>query len=121
MYAIRSYYGKGFNIARDSAHQMTRELVEFARVMGATTLVFERLKGWRPKGPRYGLRRKFHTWLHRRIVEFSEWKWREFAGRMAFVAARGTSKYAYDGSGLVTRNVGGNYSLCRFQNGKIFV
>jgi len=114
------WYRKGFNIARDSAHQMTRDLVEFARSLGATTLVFEHLKGWRPKGPRHGLRKKFHTWLHRRIVEFSEWKWREYAGRMAFVAARGTSKYAYDGSGLVTRNVGGNYSICRFQNGKIY-
>jgi len=114
------WYRKGFNIAKDSAHQMTRELVEFARSHGATTMVFEHLKGWRPKGPCRGLRRKFHTWLHRRIVEFTEWKWREHAGRMAFVVARGTSKYAFDGSGEVTRSVNGNYSVCRFKNGKVY-
>jgi len=114
------WYRKGFNLAKDSAHQMTRELVEFAASLGATTLVFESLKGWRPKGPRYGLRKKFHTWLHRRIVEFTEWKWREHSGRMAFVPARGTSKYAFDGSGEVTRSVNGNYSVCRFKNGKVY-
>jgi IS605 OrfB family transposase len=114
------WYRKGYNIARNSAHQMTRALVEFARSLGATTLVFEHLKGWRPKGPSRGLRKRFHTWLHRRIVEFTEWKWREYAGRMAFVAARGTSKYAFDGSGEVTRSVNGNYSVCRFKNGKVY-
>lgn len=51
---------KGFNIAKDSTHQMTRELVDLAALLGATTLVFENLKGWRPKGPCLGLRKKFH-------------------------------------------------------------
>ena len=114
------WYRKGFNIAKNSTHHMTRELVEFARQHGATTIVFENLKGWRPKAPRYGLRKKFHTWLHRRIVEFTEWKWREYGGRMATVAARNTSKFAYDGSGAVTRSVGGNYSICKFKSGKIY-
>lgn len=115
-----AWYRKGFNIVKNSAHHMTRELVEFARACGATTIVFENLKGWRPKAPRYGLRKKFHTWLHRRIVEFTELKWREYGGRLATVAARGTSKYAYDGSGVVTRSVNGNYSICRFKTGKIY-
>lgn len=39
---------------------------------------------------------------------------------MAFVPARGTSKYAFDGSGEVTRSVNGNYSVCRFKNGKVY-
>ncbi len=115
-----AWYRRGFNIVKNSAHHMTRELVEFARANGATTIVFENLKGWRPKAPRYGLRKKFHTWLHRRIVEFTESKWREYGGRLATVSARGTSKYAYDGSGAVTRSVNGNYSICRFKTGKIY-
>ena len=115
-----SWYRKGLNIAKHSAHQMTRELVEFARANGATTIVFENLKGWRPSAPRHGLRKKFHTWLHRRIVEFTELKWREYGGRLASVSARGTSKYAYDGSGAVTRSVNGNDSICRFKTGKIY-
>ncbi len=39
---------------------------------------------------------------------------------MAYVVARGTSKYAFDGSGEVTRGVNGNYSVCRFRNGKVY-
>lgn len=115
-----AWYRKGFNIAKNSAHHMTRELVEFARANGATTIVFENLKGWRPKAPRHGLRKKFHTWLHRRIVEFTELKWREYGGRLATVSARNTSRYAYDGSGQVTRSVNGNYSICRFKTGKVY-
>lgn len=115
-----SWYRKGYAIAKNAAHHMTRKLVDFAASYGATTLVFERLKGWRPKAPRRGLRNKFHTWLHRRIVEFSEWKWREKSGRMAFVHARDTSKQAYDGSGPVVRSVDGNYSICRFKSGKVY-
>ena len=68
----------------------------------------------------FGLRKKFRTWLHRRIVEFTELKWREYGGRLASVSARGTSKYAYDGSGAVTRSVNGNDSICRFKTGKIY-
>jgi IS605 OrfB family transposase len=115
-----AWYRKGLNIAKNSAHHMTRELVEFARANGATTIVFENLKGWRPKAPRYGLRKKFHTWLHRRVVEFTESKWREYGGRLATVSARNTSKFAYDGSGQVTRSVNGNYSVCRFKTGKVY-
>ena len=111
---------KASNRAKNSAHQMTRELVDFAAENGATTIVFEHMKGWRPKGPRKGLKQKFHTWLHRRVVEFTEWKWRECSGRIAFVSPRNTSKYAYDGSGEVTRSIQENYSICRFKNGKIY-
>jgi len=114
------WYRKAYNIAKNGAHHMTRELVEFASEHDATTIVFEHLKGWRPKAPRKDLRQKFHTWMHRRVVEFTEWKWREYKGRMAFVSARNTSKYAYDGSGKVTRSINGNYSVCRFKNGKIY-
>ena len=39
---------------------------------------------------------------------------------MAFVSPRGTSKYAFDGSGLVRRGVNANYSVCRFDTGKVY-
>ena len=40
--------------------------------------------------------------------------------RISRVCAWGTSKFAYDGSGTVTRGVDGNYSICRFKSGKIY-
>ena len=32
----------------------------------------------------------------------------------------GTSRLAFDGTGAVERGIDGNYSMCRFQNGKIY-
>ena len=40
--------------------------------------------------------------------------------RISRVCAWGTSKLAYDGSGYVERGIDGNYSICRFKNGKIY-
>ena len=40
--------------------------------------------------------------------------------RISRVCAWGTSKLAYDGSGPVERGIQGNYSICKFQNGKIY-
>ena len=40
--------------------------------------------------------------------------------RISRVNAWGTSRLAYDGSGSVERGIHGNYSICRFQNGKIY-
>ena len=39
--------------------------------------------------------------------------------RISTVNPSGTSKYAYDGSGEVERD-NDNYSMCKFQNGKIY-
>ena len=111
---------KARHIAKESAHRLTRALVDFAESHGATTLVFERLKGWRPRAPRRSMRQRFHSWLHRRIAQFAEWKWREKGGRLAFVSPAGTSRFAYDGSGRVSRDVQGSHSLCRFSTGKIY-
>jgi hypothetical protein len=40
--------------------------------------------------------------------------------RISRINAWGTSRLAYDGSGRVERNIDGNYSICRLQNGKIY-
>ena len=121
----KTLYRRAFDISQNIAHLLTRQLVDFAKSHGATTLVFEHMKGWRPKSPRKSLRQRFHTWLHRRIVKFSQWKWYEMGGRLAFVSPKHTSKYAYDGSGKVARSPSVNdvkqpYDICRFKNGKIY-
>lgn len=40
--------------------------------------------------------------------------------RISRVYAWGTSKLAYDGSSTVERGIDGNYSICKFKNGKIY-
>ena len=82
-------------------------------------IVFEHLAGWRPTGgkKRSPLKVRFHHWCHRKLVKFTEQKWDELGGKVAFVYARGTSHFAYDGSGSVKRS-STNYALATFQSGK---
>lgn len=106
---------KGLNQA--AAQEAANAIVAFARENGATTVVFERLKGWRPKGPRQNLRQKFNRWLHRMLVKKVTYQCEEQAIKVAYVNPRGTSAWAHDGSGEVTRDKK-NYSLCTFASGK---
>ena len=82
-------------------------------------VVVEDLKGWRPRGgkKRSSLKQRFHGWLHRRLVSFVEEKFQEVGGKVKFVFARGTSSWAFDGSGKVKRS-SKNYALSVFQGGK---
>lgn len=113
----KGWYRKAYNIAENSAHLVSREIVEFAKKHGAERLVFEYMKHFRPKAKGSKLKAKFHLWEHRRIMEFSCNKWWESGGRIAFVSPRNTSKLAFDGSGIVKRDKD-NYALCVFPNGK---
>ena len=46
-------------------------------------------------------------------------KWSELGGKLVFVNPRGTSSYAYDGSGKLKRN-NQNYALAQFANLKLY-
>ena len=107
--------GLNLHIARDTS----RQIVQFALAHGAHTIVFEDLKGWRPKGGRKssGLRAKFHGWLHRLLVKQAVSTCEEKGLAVSFVAPRGTSAWAYDGSGRVVRSKF-NYGRCHFRSGK---
>lgn len=86
---------------------------------GATVIVLENLKGWRPKGGRRGstLRQRFHGWMKSRLAKLVTEKFEELGGKVEFVFARGTSSNAFDGSGTVKR-ASSNYALATFQTGK---
>ena len=60
---------------------------------------------------------RFHTWLHRKLVRQVEASAEEKGMKVALVNPRGTSAWAYDGSGKVKRDAD-NQSLCTFQTGK---
>lgn len=70
--------------------------------------MLEDLKYWRPSGgrKRSNMKMKFHLWFHRHL-----------ANRVINVYARGTSSFAYDGSGKVNRDKT-NYANATFSTGK---
>ncbi|VEP12092.1 transposase [Hyella patelloides LEGE 07179] len=115
----RSLYRKANNINREIGQKVSSRLVKIARQYGVKYIVFEYLKGWRPKGgkKRSTLKQRFHGWLHRRIVNLTEMKWSELGGKVVFVNPRGTSSHAYDGSGKLRRNQE-NYEIAVFASGK---
>ncbi len=96
-------YRKARNINRQICQLISKQLVSWAQSHGASVIVFENLKNWRPKGGKKGstLRQRFHGWLKSRLVQLTVDKFQELGGFVEFVFPRGTSSYAYDGSARV--------------------
>jgi IS605 OrfB family transposase len=117
----QSLYRKARNINQQIAQKVSTSIVKFALENNVSTLVFEHLQGFRPRGGKKSstLRQRFHGWLHRRIVQLVKEKFLEVGGKVEFVNPANTSKYAFDGSGLVKRDKS-NYSLAKFPNGKLY-
>ena len=115
----RGLYRKAGNVNREIGQKVSSKLVQIAKQYKVKYIVFEYLKSWRPKGgkKRSTLKQRFHGWLHRRIVNLTEMKWSELGGSLGFVNPRGTSSYAYDGSGKLRRS-STNYELAVFASGK---
>ncbi|NEP49318.1 MAG: transposase, partial [Moorea sp. SIO3C2] len=107
-------YQKCRRINHQIGHIVSKRIVQIAeefnsvRVAWPTALaiVFESLKGWKPKGgrKRSNLRQRFHGWLKAKIRDFTEMKWVELGGKVIEVVAAYTSKLAYDGTGIVKRD-----------------
>ena len=115
----RGLYRKAGNINREIGQKVSASFVKIAKQYNVKYIVFEHLKGWRPKGgkKRSTLRQRFHGWLHRAIVNLTEIKWLERGGNVGLVNPRGTSSYAYDGTGKLKRS-STNYELAIFSTGK---
>ena len=117
----QSIYRKCHNINEQIGHTVSKCIVEIAKAYNSAAIVFENLKGWKPRAGRRGstLRQRFHGWLKAKIRTLTEMKWRELGGKVIDVVAAYTSKLAYDGSGLVKRNRS-NYAIARFANDRIY-
>lgn len=102
-------------MTNDTAHQ----IIEFAAKYNVNTIVFEYLGQMRvPKGF-YGARRlrfKLHYWRKTGIQNKVEEMAHYLGMRISRVLARGTSMYAYDGTGEVSRS--DRKDLCEFSEGK---
>lgn len=102
-------------MTNDTAHQ----IIEFATKCNVNTIVFEYLGQMRvPKGF-YGARRlrfKLHYWRKTGIQNKVEEMAHYLGMRISRILARGTSMYAYDGTGEVSRS--DRKDLCEFSEGK---
>ncbi|WP_424096936.1 IS200/IS605 family accessory protein TnpB-related protein [Moorena producens] len=114
-------YQKAARINNQIGHIVSKRIVQIADQFNSEAIVFENLKGWKPKGgrKRSNLRQRFHGWLKAKIRDFTLEKWAELGGKVIEVVAAYTSKLAFDGSGIVKRN-SKKYSLATFASGKRF-
>ena len=112
----QALYARIAGLNLDAARQLASAVMAFAARHGATAVVIEDLKGWRPTG-RGGQRKRFHRFQHRYLVKYLTYRCEERGLRLLSVYARGTSYYAYDGSGPVKRDKK-NACLATFSNGR---
>jgi len=115
----KGLYRRARGINHNMAQHISKEIVQFASQYGASVIVFENLKDWKPKAGkrRSTLKQRFHGWLHRLLVQLTENKFVEVGGKVELVYPRGTSSWAYDGSGQLKRSKD-NYALATFKSGK---
>lgn len=115
----RGLYRRAKGINQNMAQHISKTITAFAVEHGVSAIVFEDLKSWKPKGgrKRSTLKQRFHGWLHRLLVELTTNKFQEVGGKVVLVYPRGTSSWAFDGSGQVKRDKK-NYALATFPSGK---
>lgn len=115
----RGIYRKCRHINKQISHNVSKRIVQIASRYNSNAIVFEKLKGWKPKGgkKRSTLKQRFHGWLKSAIFNLTEEKWTEIGGKTITVIAAYTSKLAYDGSGIVKRDTN-NYALAKFSNNR---
>ena len=96
-------------------------IIDVATEYKADVIVFEHLD---TKGKKSGSKKQIlHMWRHRYVQSMVAHKAHLLGMRISRVNAKGTSMYAYDGSGVVLRGKEAklkSYSLCKFQTGKCY-
>lgn len=93
-------------------------IMEKALEYHADVIVFEYLElGGKKRGSK---KQRLHLWKARYVQKMVAGKAHRAGIRVSHVNARGTSAYAFDGSGRTDRKESGNYSISRFPNGKIY-
>ena len=112
----KSYYRRIKYANRDYAIQIARQIVDFAIKNDAYVIVFEHLN---KSGKKRFLKEKLHFWNCKMVQNITASLAHKNGIRVNTVCAWGTSKYAFDGSGEISRHKD-NKSICTFANGKIY-
>lgn len=108
-------WAKADGINKDISDKTSLFIINAALKYNVSTIVFEYLD---IQGKKHGSKKqRLHLWKCKEVQAIVERRAHAHGMRISHVNASGTSKYAYDGSGLVIRDKN-NYSLCIFSTGK---
>ena len=114
-------WAKVKGITSDISSKTAQYIIDVASEFQCDVIVFEALN---LSGKKRGRgKQKLQHWKAREVQSIVTNKVHRLGIRISHVNAWGTSKFAFDGSGLVLRGKGANiptYSLCKFQSGKIY-
>lgn len=114
-------WAKANGINKDIAIKTANFIIDTAKSSNVDLIVFEHLD---IKGRKTGSKKeRLHLWKKAEVIKIVTNKAHRAGIRISTVLAKGTSKYAYDGSGVAERGNKANlksYSLSRFQTGKIY-
>lgn len=113
--SLSSLYTKLKGLKEDFVRQLARWITDLAMEHHVYGIVLENLRGIRGKGR--GLRARVHHWAVTKVRDYIRGMAFREGIRVFLIDPRGTSMYAYDGSGKVARDRD-NYSLCTFTTGK---
>ena len=106
------------SINENIVNHTSNQIIKICLSYGVDVIVFENLRH-KFKRAKRSFRARLHRW--RKIAIYN--KAYEMAHRngirVSTVNPNGTSRYAYDGSGLVERD-NDNYSICKFVSGKTY-
>ena len=117
-YKTPRLWAKAKGINHDIAVKTAQSIMDVAVLYNADVIVFEHLdKNGKVRGSK---KQRLKLWRSQEVQSIVENKAHRLGMRISRVNAWGTSRLAYDGSGSVERGIHGNYSICRFQNGKIY-
>ena len=112
-------YAKGIN--NDIAVKTANFIIDTAILYNVDVIVFEYLDLNKKKKGSH--KQKLALWKARYVQEMVTHKAHVNGMRISHVNAWGTSKLAYDGSGMTLRGKDANlnsYSLCKFTSGKVY-
>ena len=107
------------SINENIVNHTVNQIIKICLSYGVDVIVFENLRHKFKRAKKRSFRARLHRW--RKIAIYN--KAYEMAHRngirVSTVNPNGTSRYAYDGSGLVERD-NDNYSICKFVSGKTY-
>ena len=114
-------WAKAKGVNRDIAVKTAHFIMEIAALYNADTIVFEHLDlGGKKRGSK---KQRLHLWRSQYVQAMVTQKAHRAHMHISHICAWGTSRLAFDGSGAVLRGSQAgfkSYSLCKFQNGKVY-
>ena len=118
-YKTPRLWAKVKGLTHDISVKTTNFIIDKATLYNADTIVFEHLDVKKKKSHN----QKIHLWKCQDVQKMVTHKAHKLSIRISHICARNTSKLAFDGSGFVVRGSEAgfkSYSICRFQNGKVY-